>query len=91
MTDRTDRYLERLDDKLDELPSNAARIAFLASEEVKWTGRYERFVREDEAGTIAPPPGDDPPQAADYVCTITAINARKAKIEQDDAALNHAE
>src|SRR5262245_17685355 len=79
--DRTDRYLDRLEVHLESLPSNAARCAFLGNELIKWTSRYERFLAEDEAGTIAPAPGDDPPHAADYVCTISALAARRAMLE----------
>lgn len=78
--DRTDRYLERLDQYLEILPPSE-RLAFVSRQEVEWIARYERFLAEDEAGTIAPAPGDDPPHASDYVCTISAIAALRAMLE----------
>ena len=73
---RADRFLARLDAHLPILADRALRRAFLDRQLAGWEYRYARFVASEGAsepiGAAA-----DPPQAADFLLTITGLAARR--------------
>jgi hypothetical protein len=74
--DRAKRFIARVDAHLPTLCDDAARRAFLDRQLEGWEHRYARFLATDGASE---PPGNraDPPQAADFLLTITALAARR--------------
>lgn len=74
--DRTSRLLSRIDRHLRALTNDPARRAFLTCQIEGWERRYARFLHShgDSEPTID---RRDPPQAADFVATITALAARR--------------
>jgi hypothetical protein len=75
-SDRATRFITRLDDHLRTLADDAARRAFLDRQLEGWEHRYARFVAsEGDSEPVADP--TDPPQAADFLLTITALAARR--------------
>ena len=74
--DRTARYLARVDAHLPTLADPGVRRAFIDRQIEAWERRYARFVAT-EGGSL-PAGGCDPPQAADFLMTITALAARRA-------------
>jgi hypothetical protein len=74
---RTGRFLARLDAHLHALPDDAARRAFLDAQIEGWERRYARFVATDGASEPVAA-RSDPPQAADFVLTLTGLAARRA-------------
>lgn len=75
-SDRATRFIARLDGHLRTLADDAARRAFLESQLEGWEYRYARFVATDGASEPVADPAD-PPQAADFLLTITALAARR--------------
>lgn len=75
-TDRPDRFLARLDAKLSALADGASRRAFLERQLAGWESRYARFIASEGASEPILDPAD-PPQAADFLLTITALAARR--------------
>jgi hypothetical protein len=77
--DRTSRFLVRIDSHLRTLADDRARRAFLSCQLDGWERRYARFLDSQGASE---PVGDpsDPPQAADFVATITALAARRCAL-----------
>jgi hypothetical protein len=73
--DRTARFLARLDDHLPTLADDAARRAFVDRQLAGWECRYARFVATEGASEPVTDPAD-PPQAADFLLTITGLAAR---------------
>jgi hypothetical protein len=73
---RADRFLARLDRHLPTLADRAMRRAFLDRQLAGWEYRYARFVASEGASE---PVGSaaDPPQAADFLLTITGLAARR--------------
>jgi len=72
---RAGRFLARLDRHLPRLKDRATRRAFLDRQLAGWEDRYARFLATD--GESEPAGGADPPQAADFLITITALAARR--------------
>ncbi|MCC6779787.1 MAG: hypothetical protein IT537_24665 [Hyphomicrobiales bacterium] len=74
--DRTSRLLSRIDRHLRVLTNDPARLAFLTCQIEGWERRYARFLHShgDSEPMID---RRDPPQAADFVATITALAARR--------------
>jgi hypothetical protein len=74
--DRAKRFIARVDAHLPTLCDDAARRAFLDRQLEGWEHRYARFLATEGASE---PRGDraDPPQAADFLLTITALAARR--------------
>ena len=79
--DRASRYLARLDAHLRTLGDNTARRTWLARQQSGWEHRYRRFIAT--AGASEPTADDaDPPQAADFLATITGLAARRYALER---------
>lgn len=75
-SDRTARFIARLDGYLPTLADDPARRAFLDRQLEGWEYRYSRFVATEGASEPAADPSN-PPQAADFLLTITALAARR--------------
>ena len=75
-SDRTARYLARVDAYLPTLADTDARRAFIDRQIEAWERRYARFIATEGGSPSAD--GPDPPQAADFLMTITALAARRA-------------
>jgi hypothetical protein len=83
--DRALRFLARVDSHLPTLADYAARRAFLDRQLEGWQWRYARFIAtEGESEPIVIPA--DPPQAADFLLTITGLMARRSALEQQATA-----
>jgi hypothetical protein len=80
MSARTAKFLARIDAHLPTL-TLGARKSFLAQQIAGWEFRYENFQLTDGASE---PVKDraDPPQAADFLLTITQLEARLAAVKQ---------
>ena len=79
--DRAMRFLARLDRHLPTLADQAARRAFLDRKLEGWQQRYARFIATDgESEPVITPA--DPPQAADFLLTITGLMARRSALDQ---------
>ena len=79
--DRAMRFLARLDRHLPTLADQAARRAFLDRQLEGWQQRYARFIATDgESEPVIIPA--DPPQAADFLLTITGLMARRSALDQ---------
>jgi hypothetical protein len=78
-SDRTTRFLARLDDHLPSLADNAARRAFIDRQLAGWECRYAGFVASGGASEPVADPAD-PPQAADFLLTITGLAARRGAL-----------
>jgi hypothetical protein len=77
--DRAGRFIARVDAHLPTLCDDAARRAFLDRQLEGWEHRYARFLATE--GASEPPTGPaDPPQAADFLLTITALAARRVAL-----------
>jgi hypothetical protein len=77
--DRTSRFIARVDAYLPTLADDAARRAFLDGQLEGWEQRYARFVATQGASEFAAD-ADDPPQAADFLLTISALAARRSAL-----------
>jgi hypothetical protein len=77
--DRTSRFIARVDAYLPTLPDDAARRAFLDGQLEGWEHRYARFVATQGASEFAARTAD-PPQAADFLLTISALAARRSAL-----------
>ena len=74
-SDRTARYLARVDAYLPTLADAGTRRTFIDRQIEAWERRYARFVATE--GGAQPADGRDPPQAADFLMTITALAVRR--------------
>jgi hypothetical protein len=77
--DRAARFLARLDSHLPGLVGHSTRRAFLDGQLDGWERRYARFISTEGASEPAVDEAD-PPQAADFLLTITGLAARRAKL-----------
>jgi hypothetical protein len=75
--DRTSRFMARIDAHLPRLADDRERRAFLARQLEGWECRYARFIATQGASEFAASTRD-PPHAADFLLTITALAARAA-------------
>jgi hypothetical protein len=74
--DRATRFIARVDAHLPTLADDAARRAFLDRQLAGWERRYACFIAT--GGDSEPAAASaDPPQAADFLLTITALAARR--------------
>jgi hypothetical protein len=73
--DRSTRFIARVDAHLPTLADDAARRVFLERQLEGWERRYARFIATEGESEHATVPAD-PPQAADFLLTITALAAR---------------
>ncbi len=69
------RYLARVDERLPELPNDAARRGFIGDELAKWQERYRAFAARVDAGFD--PSGDV--TAWDYMDTLGELDRRLAR------------
>src|SRR5262245_59289069 len=76
--DRTRRFIARVDAYLPTLADDAARRAFLDGQLEGWEHRYARFAATQGASEFAASTGD-PPQAADFLLTISALRRGAAR------------
>lgn len=77
--DRATHFIARVDAHLPTLADDAARRAFLDRQLAGWERRFARFVASDgesEPVIVAA----DPPQAADFLLTITGLAARRTAL-----------
>jgi hypothetical protein len=72
---RASRFLARVDRHLPTLANRAGRRAFLDRQLSGWEDRYARFIASQ--GRSEPRNSADPPQAADFLITITALAVRR--------------
>lgn len=82
--DRVKRFIARVDAHLPTLPDDAARRAFLDRQLEGWEYRYARFLATEGASEPAGDPAD-PPHAADFLLTITALAARRIALGGDSS------
>ncbi|MGA7487639.1 MAG: hypothetical protein WBW74_11980 [Xanthobacteraceae bacterium] len=79
--DRVTRFIARVDAYLPTLADDAARRAFLDRQLNGWERRYARFMAtEGDSEPMAVPA--DPPQAADFLLTITGLATRRAALNE---------
>jgi hypothetical protein len=78
--DRCARFLARLEAQLAALAGDAARATFIDRQLAAWQRRYLRFVATEGACE----PAADPPQAADFLLTISALAARRRALGSHD-------
>jgi len=77
--DRTRRFLERIDAHLGRLVGDRERRAFLKRQLEGWECRYARFIATQGASEFSASTRD-PPHAADFLLTITALAVRSAAL-----------
>lgn len=74
--DRVTRFIARVDAHLPTLKDDAARRAFLDRQLDGWEHRYAHFLategESEPVTTLA-----DPPQAADFLLTLTGLASRR--------------
>ena len=80
--DRTNRFIARVDAYLPTVADDAARRVFLDGQLEGWEHRYARFVATQGASEFAANAGD-PPQAADFLLTISALAARRSALRRE--------
>lgn len=85
---RAARFLARLDDRLPALADNAQRRDFLDQQLAGWEYRYARFIATDGASEPVVDPAD-PPQAGDFLLTITGLAARRITLGNHGTGGNH--
>jgi hypothetical protein len=81
--DRSTRFLRRIDAYLPRLPDNRARRRFLERQIAGWEHLYARFLVSAGASEPSICPAD-PPQAADFLLTITGLARRRGAIPAED-------
>jgi len=81
---RAARFLARVDDRLLGLADDAARRGFLDRQLAGWEHRYARFIATEGASEPIVDPAD-PPQAGDFLLTITGLAARRIELGAADA------
>jgi hypothetical protein len=88
-TGRATRFIARIDSHLPTLKDDAARRHFLDQQLNGWERRYARFLAtegECEPATAA----NDPPQASDFLLTITGLAARRSALNEHGTRGGHA-
>lgn len=75
------RYFERVDAHIADM-DQAASLAFLRGELVKWQSRYARF----QTAVFSPEPLTTDASAWDYAETIATIATRIARLERQQVA-----
>jgi hypothetical protein len=74
--DRATRFIARVDAHLPTLADDAERRAFLDGQLDGWEHRYACFIATEGTSECATGRAD-PPQAADFLLTITGLAARR--------------
>ncbi len=85
---RAARFLARLDERLPGLTDDAARRAFLDRQLAGWEHRFARFIATEGASEPVVDPAD-PPQAGDFLLTITGLAARRIMLGDQDTGGDH--
>jgi hypothetical protein len=88
-TDRATRFIARIDLHLPTLKDDTARRDFLDRQLDGWERRYARFLAtggECEPVRVA----NDPPQAADFLLTITGLATRRSALDEHGIRGEHA-
>ena len=80
--DRTNRFIARVDAYLPTLANDAARRIFLDGQLEGWEHRYARFIATQGASEFAASAAD-PPLAADFLLTISALATRRSALCRD--------
>jgi hypothetical protein len=75
-TDRSARFLRRIDAYLPSLPDARARRLFLDRQIAGWEHRYARFISTEGGFEPVLDPAN-PPQAADFLITIVGLARRR--------------
>ena len=86
--DRASRFIARVDAHLPTLPDDGERRAFLDRQLDGWEHRYACFIASEGASEFAASRAD-PPQAADFLLTITSLAARRIALGRDAKADDH--
>ena len=86
--DRASRFIARVDAHLPTLPDDGERRAFLDRQLDGWEHRYACFISTEGASEFAASRAD-PPQAADFLLTITSLAARRIALGRDAKADDH--
>ena len=76
---RSARFLARVDDYVPRLTGAAARRAFLQRQIEAWEARYTRFIASEGRSEVVVAAAD-PPDATDFVLTISGLAARRASV-----------
>jgi hypothetical protein len=86
---RATRFIARIDAHLPTLKDDAARRDFLDQQLDGWERRYARFLAtEGECEPVTAT--NDPPQAADFLLTITGLAARRSALDGHGIRGGHA-
>jgi len=80
--DRASRFIARVDAHLPTLADDEERRAFLDRQLGGWEHRYACFIATDGASEFASN-RTDPPQATDFLLTITTLAARRIALGRD--------
>src|SRR5215469_1501318 len=86
--DRASRFIARVDAHLPTLANDGDRRAFLDRQLDGWEHRYACFIATEGASEFATSRAD-PPQAADFLLTITSLAARRIALGRDAKADDH--
>jgi hypothetical protein len=84
--DRATRFMARVDAHLPTLADDGERRAFLDRQLEGWEHRYACFIATDGASEFASNRAD-PPQAFDFLLTITSLAARRVALGRDARAI----
>jgi hypothetical protein len=85
--DRATRFMARVDAHLPTLADDGERRAFLDRQLEGWEHRYACFIATDGASEFASSRAD-PPQATDFLLTITSLAARRVALGRDAKAIH---
>jgi hypothetical protein len=80
--DRATRFIARVDAHLPSLADDGERRAFLDRQLDGWEHRYACFIATDGASEFTLNHAD-PPQATDFLLTITSLAARRVALGRD--------
>jgi hypothetical protein len=86
--DRASRLIARVDAHLPTLADDGERRAFLDRQLDGWEHRYACFIATEGASEFTASRAD-PPQAADFLLTITSLAARRIALGRDAKADDH--
>jgi hypothetical protein len=86
--DRATRFIARVDAHLPTLADDGERRAFLDRQLDGWEYRYACFIATEGASEFTASRAD-PPQAADFLLTITSLAARRIALGRDAKADDH--
>src|SRR5262245_21648055 len=86
--DRASRFIARVDAHLPTLADDGERRAFLDRQLDGWEHRYACFIATDGASEFASN-RTDPPQATDFLLTITGLAARRSALGREAKADDH--